>query len=374
MKEINISSVIAAKRREKGITQDELAEYIGVSKASVSKWETAQSYPDITLLPQLAAFFNITIDDLMGYLPQMTKEDIKKNYSRLSHDFSCKPFDEVYEECRGIIKKYYSCFPLLFQMAVLFTNHYMLAKEKEKQDEILNEIVSLCVHIKKESDDVWLAKQANSIEAISYLVQQKPLEVLELMDETIKPILGDEIILSSAYQMKGNVDKAKSVLQVGIYQYIAHLLGFAPSYLMLHITEVDKIEIILERFLSISKAFDIERLRPDLLTSIYYCAAIAYANQKESDKTLEMLDNYTKVSTSDNFAIALHGDRFFNSLDEWFDELDFNKKAPRDIKVIKADVLKIIKDNPAFEFLENNPKFKNTINTLLLNLNGGNDK
>jgi transcriptional regulator with XRE-family HTH domain len=48
MKEINIAKTIITKRKEKGITQDELAAYIGVSKASVSKWETAQSYPDIT--------------------------------------------------------------------------------------------------------------------------------------------------------------------------------------------------------------------------------------------------------------------------------------------------------------------------------------
>ena len=43
MKEINISKTLVSKRREKGITQDELAEYIGVSKASVSKWETGGS-------------------------------------------------------------------------------------------------------------------------------------------------------------------------------------------------------------------------------------------------------------------------------------------------------------------------------------------
>jgi transcriptional regulator with XRE-family HTH domain len=43
MKEINIAKTIVSKRREKGITQDELAEYIGVSKASVSKWETGGS-------------------------------------------------------------------------------------------------------------------------------------------------------------------------------------------------------------------------------------------------------------------------------------------------------------------------------------------
>ena len=56
MKEINIAKVLTDKRKEKGITQEQLAEYIGVTKASVSKWETAQSYPDVTLLPPLAAY------------------------------------------------------------------------------------------------------------------------------------------------------------------------------------------------------------------------------------------------------------------------------------------------------------------------------
>ena len=51
MNELNIAKTLVLKRKEKGITQEELAAYIGVSKASVSKWETGQSYPDITFLP-----------------------------------------------------------------------------------------------------------------------------------------------------------------------------------------------------------------------------------------------------------------------------------------------------------------------------------
>ena len=82
MKEINIAKVLVTKRKEKGITQDELANYIGVSKAAVSKWETGQSYPDVTFLPQLAAYFNISIDELIDYKPQMTKEDITKAVSK----------------------------------------------------------------------------------------------------------------------------------------------------------------------------------------------------------------------------------------------------------------------------------------------------
>lgn len=104
MKEINIAKVLVNMRKEKGITQDELAGYIGVSKASVSKWETEQSYPDVTFLPLLASYFNISIDELMDYKPQMSKENIHKLSRRLASDFASKPFDTVIDECKQIIK------------------------------------------------------------------------------------------------------------------------------------------------------------------------------------------------------------------------------------------------------------------------------
>ena len=139
MKEINIARTIVNKRREKGLTQDDLASYIGVSKASVSKWETEQSYPDITFLPQLAAFFNISIDELMGYEPQMGKDDIRKLYLRLSADFTVKPFDDGLGHCREIAKKYFSCFPLLFQMGALLENNSMESGDMDKTFSVIAE-------------------------------------------------------------------------------------------------------------------------------------------------------------------------------------------------------------------------------------------
>lgn len=143
MKEINIHKIIADKRKEKGITQEELAAYIGITKASVSKWETGQSYPDITFLPLLASYFNISIDELICYTPQMEQEDIRGLYHRLAEAFSEEPFDEVMIECRGITKKYYSCFPLLLQMGLLFINHHMLTEDTDKRIEILEEAMYL---------------------------------------------------------------------------------------------------------------------------------------------------------------------------------------------------------------------------------------
>lgn len=59
MNGLNIGKCIIRKRKEKGITQEQLADYMGVSKASVSKWETEQSYPDIVILPKMAAYFKL---------------------------------------------------------------------------------------------------------------------------------------------------------------------------------------------------------------------------------------------------------------------------------------------------------------------------
>lgn len=65
-----IGGNIAKLRREKKMTQDQLAEMLSVSPQAVSKWENDISYPDIEMLPKLAAIFAVTIDRLFS------KEDV----------------------------------------------------------------------------------------------------------------------------------------------------------------------------------------------------------------------------------------------------------------------------------------------------------
>ena len=65
MEENQIGRQIAENRRAKGLTQEQLAEEFGVSPQAVSKWENGASCPDILILPQLADFFDITVDELL---------------------------------------------------------------------------------------------------------------------------------------------------------------------------------------------------------------------------------------------------------------------------------------------------------------------
>lgn len=64
--DMSLGHQIKKLRLERGITQEALAEYIGISYQAVSKWETGTTLPDIALLPRLAAFFGVRIDDLFS--------------------------------------------------------------------------------------------------------------------------------------------------------------------------------------------------------------------------------------------------------------------------------------------------------------------
>ena len=63
---MTLGNKIAELRKEKGMTQEALANALGVSNQAVSKWEANQSCPDIQLLPQIADFFGISVDSLFG--------------------------------------------------------------------------------------------------------------------------------------------------------------------------------------------------------------------------------------------------------------------------------------------------------------------
>ena len=101
---MKIHENIRNMRRAHGMTQEELAAYLGVTASAVNKWEKGLSYPDITFLPILASYFNISVDELLGYEPQMTREDIRKLYQEMAERLSREPFGTVYAECEEYVR------------------------------------------------------------------------------------------------------------------------------------------------------------------------------------------------------------------------------------------------------------------------------
>lgn len=72
MDNLKLNDTICFYRKKQGLTQEELAVKLGVTNQSVSKWESAQCCPDISLIPKLADIFDVSIDELFGKEPKPT--------------------------------------------------------------------------------------------------------------------------------------------------------------------------------------------------------------------------------------------------------------------------------------------------------------
>lgn len=85
--DIKLNEQIAFLRKQRGMTQEELALTLGVTNQSVSKWENNICCPDIQLLPKIAELFNVSVDALLGYKTPSENEDvilqIKEKFSSL---------------------------------------------------------------------------------------------------------------------------------------------------------------------------------------------------------------------------------------------------------------------------------------------------
>lgn len=99
MTTIKINEQIAFLRKQKGLTQENLARALGVTNQAVSKWESAQCCPDMQLLPELAGIFEVSIDELIGYRAAAGLGDI---CLRIKEHFSALPEGNSFEKAYRI--------------------------------------------------------------------------------------------------------------------------------------------------------------------------------------------------------------------------------------------------------------------------------
>ena len=86
---LKTGEVISKKRKELGLTQNQLAGTLNISFQAVSKWENDMAYPDIEMLPKLAAALNTTVDALLGYSSVVT--DYDKRYNTEGYYWGLRP-------------------------------------------------------------------------------------------------------------------------------------------------------------------------------------------------------------------------------------------------------------------------------------------
>lgn len=116
-----IGENLKRQRKEKDLTQEQLADILGVSFQSVSKWERGEGYPDMELLPVIAEYFGITVDELMGMKEICSKTQADKILEAVHENSVNGRIEENLEILENAIKRFPNNYQLLEQYAVDLT-------------------------------------------------------------------------------------------------------------------------------------------------------------------------------------------------------------------------------------------------------------
>lgn len=111
--ELLFSKRLKENRLRLGMTQEKLAEKIGISYQSISKWERGDGLPDLTLLPRIAFCFGITVDELIGSDVQTREEDKQDFFKRF---YAIIDSFDGWEERLAMAKEYYGKYPQDFEI------------------------------------------------------------------------------------------------------------------------------------------------------------------------------------------------------------------------------------------------------------------
>ncbi len=136
---VYLNESIKKLRRERNLTQEALAEFLGVTFQTVSNWERGESYPDITMLPEIASFFKVSIEDLLGVNRAENEEEIIKEL---------EAYDNLTDEKLKveIINRLKEKFPNDFRILLRYMTY--LVHFKENTPENVAKIIAIYENIK----------------------------------------------------------------------------------------------------------------------------------------------------------------------------------------------------------------------------------
>ncbi|BAK44285.1 helix-turn-helix domain-containing protein [Eggerthella sp. YY7918] len=316
MHDFNMGTIIARERRAAGITQDELAAHLGVTKAAVSKWELGQSLPDVALLPRIAAYFRLTLDELFDYRPQMSKDEVKQAYYELFAAFDSDA-DAAFARLESLAADYYSCWPLLQQMGMLCVQRSAL--DPERAPVLLAKGEELFDRVEAHADDVELVRSARMMKSTLLMARGDLDGAIELM-ESLKPDkpVGIESYLATMYQMKGEVDRCLKLHQEAMVLGVINAMASVSMQLPFYVDDVLHREALLRAGDALVVGFSLEEENPMAALSFWAAAATSCIEAGEDERAAAYLGRYVeRLESLDVESLLSHTSLLYDRVPEF---------------------------------------------------------
>lgn len=198
---IKIGEKIRLLRKKNDVTQDMLAEQLGVTPQAVSRWESGVCYPDMNFLPLIADYFSVTMDDLLCYNNVRKEQRVTEILEETDKLLDRERLTDAMELLRGGLAEYPSSYRLQIELAEVLSLYAEELSEEASEEQpspvakLLDEAVSLCRHVLSDCTDDLLRDRTKKTLCDIYAHQlDNDAEALRIADQLHSMSYSREII------------------------------------------------------------------------------------------------------------------------------------------------------------------------------------
>ena len=348
--EINLKEKLRTLRQQKNIMQEALANHLGITAQSVGKWERGEGFPDITLLPKIAFYFGVTIDELLC-VDQIRVEETIDEYKRQSKIFQQNGENEKNLQ---IWEKAYAKFPndcrviegLMF--AINRDAIYPCPRDKAER------IISLGKELLQKSTDT--RQRENAVQCLCYTYDSIDKEkALYYADMSGSFNITREDLRTTILDGEEGVKACQSYIMSLIHTAAMTAANMTSKIQFSHEETMEAYRFaidILKRLYSDGNigfyAFDV---------SYYYCnIALEYAGMKDTENTLKTLEE------SCQYAIREATLKDMNYTAPMVNRMKYQKSNTSKNYIGNACNLRLqALENTKFDFVRNEKTFKKIV-------------
>ena len=371
---MTIGSNIKKLRRERDITQEQLAEFLHLTPSAISQWETDRVLPDIQYLPKLAHLFKVSADTILGINVEEADEEIQRIYDEVRELWCTARRDEAEKLCREGLERFPNAYNLMEELA------WNLSYSSDRKDR--EESIALFERIRADVPDESSRNFALGALVEMYMKIGETKKAKELADSAPSPIYtidscrlmilrGADWAWEMSMQIERDFDKF-----IWKLRNLLHLFGqdhpmfTMPEQLELWQKMIDLVNVFYEN--------GDYSFHEQIIIEAHLRRAKLYITMNEEENALPELEKMCEhILHFDAYSEGLLGNYVALPKDKWHTSLLCRPKNENDPR-LKMTVSSSCTENEAmehkrilegtfFDILRENDRFKAVYNTLSAN-------
>lgn len=238
---MTMAQILREKRKALGMTQEQVADYLGVTAPAVNKWEKGTTCPDIALLPALARLLKTDPNTLLQFQETLSREEISRFLMETAEAIRTDGIEQGFETALAHVREFPNCAELLYMTAITLDGALMMSSLAPQEKEDYEEQVFALYEKASTCDDPDFAEKSRYLLASKWITKKQYDKAQEMLD--LLPLwsaLDKRGMQADVWGGQGEPAKAAALLEQKLMQGIQDHQGTICRLIRLAVQEGDE--------------------------------------------------------------------------------------------------------------------------------------